>query len=126
MTIIIKKYKFSLAIACIIAVLSLIPVSEQTPLDDVPFIDKWVHFIMYASLSGAMWLDFKGHKHKLSWKRFLMIFMLPSIYGGLLELAQAHLTSCRSGEWMDFYADSFGALLGAIVGHFASTMRKII
>ena len=36
--------------------------------------------------------------------------------GGLMELLQAYATTTRSGEWLDFWADSVGVLLGTAVG----------
>ena len=35
--------------------------------------------------------------------------------GGGLELAQKYLTTCRSGEWLDFMANSAGVVLAALV-----------
>ena len=37
---------------------------------------------------------------------------------GLLELMQAYLTTCRSGEWLDFAANCVGVALAALVGYF--------
>lgn len=33
-------------------------------------------------------------------------------YGGLLEVMQATVFSQRSGDWLDFIANSFGCLMG--------------
>ena len=33
-----------------------------------------------------------------------------------MELLQAHCTTTRSGEWLDFWADSLGVVLGTLVG----------
>ncbi len=33
-------------------------------------------------------------------------------YGGLLEIMQAKAFSERSGDWLDFIANSFGCLMG--------------
>lgn len=33
-----------------------------------------------------------------------------------MELLQAYCTTTRSGEWLDFYADTVGVLLGNGVG----------
>jgi VanZ family protein len=42
--------------------------------------------------------------------------------GGMIELAQAYLTTCRSGEWADLLANSIGVVLGN-VAYFA--LKKI-
>ena len=36
--------------------------------------------------------------------------------GGVIELVQAYCTTNRSGEWLDFLADSLGVGLGALIG----------
>jgi hypothetical protein len=39
--------------------------------------------------------------------------------GGLVELAQAYCTGGRrSGEWLDFLANSLGVCLGVLIGLF--------
>lgn len=35
---------------------------------------------------------------------------------GLIELAQAYCTTCRSGDWLDFAANTVGVLLGNVIG----------
>ena len=51
-----KQYPFSLLIICTICYLSLCTMPE-TELDDVPFIDKWVHICMYGGRSGVLWIE---------------------------------------------------------------------
>ena len=59
----IRRYKYSVLVALAIIILSTIPIPEVKPLEGVPLIDKWVHFVMYASLSIAMWIDQKNASH---------------------------------------------------------------
>ena len=102
-----------------ITTLSLIPIPDVPELGDVPFFDKWVHFVMYGALTIAMWMDWWRHgRWAMPQRAFIVIsFVFPSVWGGLMELAQAYLTTCRSGDWIDFYADCFGALLGVIISY---------
>ena len=109
------KHKFTIITAFIIFILSIIPLSEVPDFGDVPFMDKWVHFVMYGTLTFAMYLDRKLSKAEANTTFILVAFFLPSIYGGILELVQKYCTSCRSGEWLDFYADTFGAFLATII-----------
>lgn len=92
-------------IMCAIAImiLSLAPLPDEPPLEDVPFIDKWVHFVMYGGLAFWMWFD-------RSWRYSHAALLFPIILGGLMELAQA-CTTYRSGDWLDFWADTFGVIL---------------
>jgi VanZ family protein len=51
--------------------------------------------------------------------------MLPALIGGALELIQNYCTTYRSGEWLDFVADSIGAaIVGAIVVIYVVCKRK--
>lgn len=111
----VRNYLFTTIVSVAIVVLSTIPIPENPPLGDVPFIDKWVHFVMYAGLSLVMWVDRVWMGKKAPTKLFLlMAFLFPAVLGGLMELVQAYLTTCRSGDWIDFEADVVGALLGVI------------
>lgn len=110
------KYPMTWFVTIVIIVLSMIPVPEVPELDNVPFFDKWVHFVMYAALSLVVWMDrVLIHRNKMSGTLWTFLFVYPSVLGGVMELAQAYLTTCRSGDWLDFYADVFGSLLGLIL-----------
>lgn len=118
----IKHYKFTIVVTIAVILLSVLPIHEKTPLDDVPFIDKWTHCVMYAGLSLAMWLDMKGYKRRLTSTTYGLVWLLPSLLGGLLELVQKYLTTCRSGEWMDFVADTLGAAIATMVCYIISRL----
>ena len=157
----IKNYPLSSLLVVAIWVVCLIPVPE-TPLNDVCFIDKWTHFVMYGSLTTVIWFEYIRRKKKetpnpvpspvygeggkvsisnqdsLSEKKVssslplygermpagqerghaLLIggVLCPIIMGGLIELAQAYLTTCRSGDFFDFVCNSLGVLLGCLIG----------
>lgn len=109
------KHRLTILVTIAIVILSTIPVPEVPELQDVPFLDKWVHFVMYGTLTFAMYLDRKL-SHANTDKTFIIAaFVYPSLLGGLMELFQAYCTTCRSGEWLDFYADTFGAFLATII-----------
>ena len=110
----IQRYKYSVLVALAIIILSTIPIPEVKPLEEVPLIDKWVHFVMYASMSIAMWIDQRNSHQLLSGTYYLWMFILPSCLGSIMELVQAYLTTCRSGEWLDAIADAIGAAIGTI------------
>lgn len=99
-----------------IIILSLAPIPERAPLTDVPFIDKWVHFVMYGGVTIAMWID---RRCRFSWWSIAW----PVALGGLMELAQA-CTDYRSGDWLDFWADAFGVLLATLMCFCSVLCRK--
>jgi VanZ family protein len=110
---------FTMAITAIV-ILSLAPIPDNAPLEDVPLIDKWVHFVIYAGLVFAAWFDRWQNKSTIGWWTFaILICLFSSLLGGLLEWAQG-CTNYRSCELLDFYADTIGALLATfiiVVGH---------
>lgn len=99
-------------------VLSLYPIPEIKPLGDVPLMDKWVHFVMYGGFSSCLWFDYyrQNPSRRLTWAAVIIAVVFPTVVGGLLELGQAYLTTCRSGDWLDFYANAIGVAIGFLVG----------
>ena len=73
--------------------------------------DKFVHASIFFALT-FLWLlvGFKKNKLSLSFMIFIIIACIG--YGGLLEIMQAKVFSERSGDWLDFIANSFGCLIG--------------
>ena len=76
-----------------------------------PF-DKFVHFVMYVTLSGTCSFSFihlsknSGHFGKfLAW-----CILYPILFGGLIEIIQYNFCPGRTGDWFDFLADSLGVL----------------
>jgi VanZ family protein len=113
---IVRKYPFSLFCILLIWVLSLAPYFPETPLDDVVFIDKWTHLVMYGGTCTVIWWEYLRHHDILNRSKLLLTLVGMILLGGVMELLQAYCTTTRSGEWLDFLADSIGVLLGYIVG----------
>lgn len=117
-------YPLSIAIAVVIWIVCMIPVPE-TPLDEICFIDKWTHFAMYGTFSAAIWGEYILHHDSIAWRRLLTAGMLlPVLMGIAVELAQAYLTTYRSGDWLDALCNSLGVLLGSIIGCIFLAVRK--
>ena len=108
-----KQYIVTVLVTLSIIVLSTLPIPEDAPMSDVPLIDKWVHMVMYMGLVLAMWFDHVVRSEKkATGKHFLFMFLYAPLLGGLMELVQAYLTTCRSGDLIDFEADAIGAAIG--------------
>ncbi len=119
----VKCYFWSLLTTLTIAILSLMPVPEIEEVKDVPLFDKWAHFVMYGGLSCAIWFDICRHRLRLSTMNIVLLTIVyPVVLGGLMELGQAYLTTCRSGDWWDFVADSIGVFIAIPIG---VLMRKV-
>lgn len=110
--------------AICIAILSLAPIGAPEIAHDVPLADKWAHFVMYATLTLIIWMERRYRCGTSSGGMRLAVWgmLFPIMLGGMMELCQAYLTTYRSGEWMDFLANSIGVLLGCIIGYI---IRKI-
>ena len=110
------RYPLSVITALAIWVVCMIPIPE-TPLDDVSFIDKWTHFVMYGTLTVVIWVEYALRHKVVAWRRLTALgVVLPVVMGCAVELAQAYLTTCRSGDWIDALCNAMGVLLGAAIG----------
>ncbi len=113
------KFHYPLSLLCIalIVVLSLTPFFPETPLDDVAFIDKWTHLVMYGGTCSVIWWEYLRSHRRIDRLRLLLWAVAGIVMlGGLMELMQAYCTTTRSGEWLDFWADSLGVLVGTAIG----------
>lgn len=79
--------------------------------------DKLVHFLMFFFLSAVSLIDYyKLHKGSPSLQRWIFWgFLLPVLYGGVIELLQLYVFTSRSAELWDWIADILGSLAALIV-----------
>ena len=112
-----KKYPLSCLCIALIWVLCFCT-PPQTPLDGVQFMDKWVHTIMYLGTCLVIWIEYLRVHRTVEWKRLLTLSWVALIaMSGLIELLQAYCTGGRrSGDWLDFAANSIGATLALLIG----------
>lgn len=90
----------------------------RSPFDTVEGFDKIVHVLMYLGTCSVFWAERYWHRVRLSkWALFGWGVLFPILMSGLVELCQEHLTTCRSGDWYDFAANSFGVCLACLL-HF--------
>lgn len=120
-----RRYPITFLLAFAIVLLSLLPVPDVRMTVEVPLMDKWAHMVMYGVLTLVIWLEYiKAHRQMRGRRLLLLAFLAPIAMGGVLELMQAYLTTCRSGEWLDFVANSIGAVVGAGCGLLASRLGE--
>ena len=121
-----RHYPLSLLCLALVWYLSLLLDVPETPLSDVPFIDKWTHLVMYGGTVGVIWFEYsRCHSRLEGWKLVLLGWLGPIAMSGLLELMQCYCTTNRSGEWLDFAANSLGATLGAGIGLLIWKLKKV-
>lgn len=130
-----RNYPLSVVLVVSIWVVCMIPVPE-TPLSQISFIDKWTHFVMYSVLTIVVRMEhyIKVQRHGETSRimgmpsTIVITLLAPIIMGCLVELAQAYLTTCRSGDWFDALCNTLGVLLGTVIAkillHIKSKLRK--
>lgn len=120
----IKTYPLCLLALLAILILSLARIPEVPVAEEVPLMDKWTHMVMYASLTLVIWWQYL-RKHKcVNWLRLSLLGIAgPAAWGGLMELAQAYLTTYRSGDWWDFVANCIGVAIAVAIGGLALQKR---
>ena len=111
-----RRYPLSIILIVCIVLLSLLPLPDVKMAEDIPLADKWTHMLMYGTLTAVLWIEHLRAGRSLSPAKVCLLFLAPVAMGGLLELAQAYLTTCRSGEWLDFVANTIGVCIGTAVG----------
>lgn len=114
----IKKYPFSLLCIAAVWVLSFFN-PPHTELDNVRFIDKWVHVAMYGGTCSMVWMEYlRSHKDWVKKARLaIWAWAMPIIMSGVIEILQEYCTGGRrSGDWADLAANATGVTLAAIVG----------
>ena len=116
----IRKYPISLLIIATVIYLSIFR-PPSTELSKIPNIDKIVHFCMYGGMSGMLWLEFLWtHRMKKTqmWRAWLGACLCPILFSGCIELLQEYCTDYRGGDWMDFAANSLGAITASLIAYF--------
>ena len=115
---IIRKYPISVICITLIWVLSLAPFFPETPLDDVKFIDKWVHVVMYGGTFTVLWIEYARKHNSPDYKKlFVWAWLAPIVMSGILELLQEYCTGGhRNGDWLDLAANATGVTLATIIG----------
>ncbi len=113
----IKRHPVTTVLVLAIWYLSLFTPPE-TELDDVRFIDKWAHLLMYGFLTFVLWTEDHRQRHGKTFPvtRVIVLYAAPVAMSGLVELAQAYCTTDRNGDWLDLAANAAGALLGMVLG----------
>lgn len=111
------NFRLSVMLTLIIGVVCLVPIPE-TPLQDVRFIDKYTHVLMYWGYASVLWGETvhrnRGGSFRL--QNYLVCFLFPILLGGLIEVCQACLTTSRNGDFTDFLANAFGVLISLPFG----------
>ncbi len=114
----VSRYPLSILCVVLIWILSLMPFFPETPFDQVEFIDKWTHLVMYGGTCSVIWWEYlRNHQILDGEKLFFYAWLCPALMSGLLELLQEYCTfGHRNGDWLDLAANTMGVTFGALIG----------
>ena len=120
----VTKYPLSSLLIVVIWILCFCT-PPHVRLHHVNAIDKWTHAVMYLGTCATIWWEYLRQHKKVDWRKALLLaWWAPIAMSGVIELLQAHCTGGRrSGEWLDFAANSVGATLALFIGILAAKYR---
>jgi len=108
------KYKFTILLALVIALLSLTP-SNNFPFTSayyIPYFDKIVHIIMYASFGFVALMEHRCSR-KCMMAHFIILIAIFLI-SAIIEVLQATVIQSRGAEWYDLLANFLGLVAAYI------------
>ena len=109
------KYWLPVIVACtVIFVQSSYPSPDSLP--DIPYLDKCLHFLVYAILSALFCRAFSATTPLINY-RLLLIFisiLCATAYGGSDEWHQS-MVSYRHADLWDLFADFIGSIFGTLL-----------
>ena len=112
----------------IILVLTGLPGSFFPHVKPVVGIDKVVHLLMYATFAFlCLWgyrKQFISNGIEYQKRALLLAVVISIAYGGLTEIMQEYLVPKRTGDWLDFLADSIGTGIGVLIFYLFFRRKK--
>ncbi len=103
--------------------------AQSHPEDHVPFVtyfsDKVLHAGEYAVLGALCYRALRGSGHDV-WRQQAIpaAILLASLYGVSDEVHQAFVPF-RDSNWLDWVADTVGAVIGVTVMHRVLSLRPV-
>ena len=74
------------------------------------------------------WSFLRAHRrdHAPMWHAWVGAFLCPVLFSGCVELLQEYCTTYRGGDWLDFAANTTGAILASLVAYYVVRPRMKI
>jgi VanZ family protein len=108
------RYKFTILLAFVIVLLSLVPSSSipSSRLFNIPYLDKLIHLSMYASIGFVALMESRCFKN--CWRFHLLLVMVIFVMSAIIEVLQATVVASRAAEWFDLFANFSGLVAGYV------------
>jgi len=108
------RYKFTILLAFLIVLLSLVPSSSMpsSRIFNIPYLDKLVHFSMYASIGFVALMESRCSKNCLVFHMILVLVIF--VMSAIIEVLQATVIATRAAEWFDLLANISGLVAGYV------------
>jgi len=118
------RYKFSIILAMVIVLLSLIPGSSmpESSLFSIPSLDKIAHLCLYALFSFVALLE--SHCQPYCLRFHIILLLLIFLLSAMIEVLQATVVATRSAEWLDLLANFSGLVTGYAAFRVFRTIRS--
>lgn len=74
---------------------------------------------MYGGLATTLWAQYFWRHKAIKWGHLVIGGVIcPIVMSGLIEIGQSTLTTTRSGDWMDFVANTTGVFLATLFSNY--------
>ncbi|UCH15655.1 MAG: VanZ family protein [Bacteroidales bacterium] len=89
---------------------------SKVSLFGVGHMDKVFHFLVYFIFSLILYFDMYKYKNTLRTKYlfFLLLFLIPLVWGIIIELIQFYALLSREGSFADIIANTGGIVTGVL------------
>lgn len=87
-------------------------------------LDKIAHFGLFLILSFTLCWG-RAQQIKISKRFVILVFILSTVYGLMIEICQHYFTTTRQADIFDWIADSIGAICGIVLYLFVLKLKNL-
>ena len=103
----------------LIFIQSSYPSPENIQSLSLPYIDKLIHFAVYAILGMLFFMIFRTQRFKkININMVMALSILSSSLYGMSDEIHQYFVPCRDADIMDFFADVMGSICGVYIFKF--------
>ena len=117
------RYKFTILLAVLIVLISLVPSSSMpsSRLFNIPHLDNMVHIAMYGAIGFVALMECQCRQKCLL--RHAVLVLILFTMSAIIEILQATVIASRAAEWYDLLANFLGLTGGYLVFRILRNLR---